>query len=453
MDVKNLLQEIRDNCSAVIKQDSPRGDALWQEFLGVHPADIADFFTDIDKESFEQLFVKLPKHLKLSVFQQLSEQQKKLCLSFMTEQEKIDALNKLPADELTDFFDTVSDEDLKKYLALLHKTQREQVVSLLKFHPESAGGIMDTEVVTLLEGFTVEKSIKLLQRLKLRSDIHRQLYVTDNRHRLVGHILLQDLVLQEPTKKIESFMQPNELVAYADQDREEITQGMVHYHLMNVPVVSRDNIFLGVIPSDTLVDVLVEEAHEDVQKMAALAPMKQTYFETPFLKFLWSRSSILVVLLLAESFSTTMMEAHEATLKYGSLLFYINMLISTGGNSSSQTSAVVIQGLASGEIRNSNIMRFLKREFCMATMLGLILGGAAFARSYMHSGDLSEGIIVSLTVGLIVLVSVILGSCIPLFLKRLKLDPAFSAGPFLATVMDIFGILIYCYVSKLILAY
>src|SRR4029079_10345014 len=135
-------------------------------------------------------------------------------------------------------------EELKKYLNLLHGPAREEVNSLMKFHPESAGGIMDIQIFTLLDDFTVEKSIKILQRLRPRRDIHQQIYVTDRGNRLVGHINLEDLVLEEPTKRIASFMHPNELVAFADEDREVIAQQMVHYGLMTVPVVGKENQFL-----------------------------------------------------------------------------------------------------------------------------------------------------------------------------------------------------------------
>ncbi len=449
MNLTKILQEVRDNVDAIL-QNSVFGQSLWKEFLQLHPADIAQFFTDINKESFERLFLKLPKELKLAVFEELSEVMKVHCLSFMEEKDKVDALNMLSADALTDLFDLFSDEELKKYLDLLHSTAREEVISLMKFHPESAGGIMEIQVLTFMDDFTVEKSIKILQRLRPRRDIHQQIYVTDRWHRLVGHINLEDLVLEDPTKRIASFMHSNELVAFADQDREIIAQQMVHYGLMTVPVVGKENQFLGVIPSETLVDVIVEEASEDVQKMAALAPMKYPYFETSFWRLLWERSYILIALLLAESFSGTIVRAYEATL--GMLLMsFIPMLISAGGNTSSQTSAMVIQGLASGDLHPKNMFKFLRRELMMAVMLASILGFVAFARVYATYGNGIHAAIVSFALALIVLVSSALGSFIPFILKRLNIDPAFSAGPFLATIMDILGVLIYCYVSSLVL--
>ncbi len=451
MSAKDILSKVRENIEAVIKKSSPLGVSLWEAFLEVHPADLADFFADIDTTEFQQLFLQLNKKLRLEVFEELSDSMKVSALSFMSEHDKVEALNVLPADELTDLFDYLSDEDLKKYLNLLRKCEREEVLSLLKFDPESAGGIMDVDVISFLDTFTVEKSIKLLQRLRPSRDVHQQIYITDQDNRLMGHINLEDLVLQSPETRISSFLRENELVAHAQEDQETIAKKMVHYGLMTVPVVNEEYKFLGVIPSETLVDIIVEEAGEDVQKMSALAPMKNTYFETSFTRLLIERSIILVVLLIAESFAAAIMEAYEGTLQIGGLFLYTTMLVSVGGNTSNQTSAIAVQGLAAGEIRRSNIMRFLRREILMASMLAVILGAAGFMRAYYSSHSMVVSSIIGLTLSTIVMLSVVLGSCIPFILRKFKIDPAFSAGPFLATLMDILGVLIYCYISKLIL--
>lgn len=309
---------------------------------------------------------------------------------------------------------------------------------------------MDIEVITLVKDFTVEKSIKILQRLSPSREIHQLIYVTDTTHRLVGHINLEDLVLNPSQSLIASFMKENEYTAQATEDQETITKNMVHYGLMMVPVVGKDNHFLGVISSETLVDVLVEEASEDVLKMSAVTPLKNPYFETSFFRLLFERSYILIPLLLAESLSGEIVRAYEATLGCFFLSF-IPMLISAGGNTSSQTSAMVIQGMASGEIKFSNMFKFLRREFLMALVLGLILGTVAFGRIYYSSGHVLHSFIVSFALSIIVLISVTLGSCIPFILHRFKIDPAFSAGPVLATIMDILGVIIFCYIARILL--
>lgn len=446
-----LFEELSKNIESIIKRDSPLGVSLWQSLIESHPADIAEWLNTIPHDSLKGLFLDLPKQLKSEVFKEFPDGTKIRVLNLMDERDKATALNSLQPDELTDVLDVASDEELKYYLTLLTKHVREQVLSLLKFDPESAGGIMDIEVLTLMQDFTVEKSIKLLQRIRPSRDIYQQIYVTDQEYRLVGYINLEDLVLHSPSERIAEFLRETEYVARANEDQEHVAKQMVHYGLMTVPVVDDQNHFLGAIPSETLVDVLVEEASEDVQKISALPPLKQPYFETSFIHMLYQRGYILVVLLLVESFATTILHAYEETLQIGSLLFFTTMLVSVGGNTSSQTSAVVIQGMASGEILPASIMRFLRRELCIAIFLAIALAITGFLRVWFTTHDVWQSSVISLTLFLIVLVSVSLGSSVPLILRKLNLDPAFSAGPFLATVMDILGVLIFCYVSRIFL--
>jgi magnesium transporter len=322
----------------------------------------------------------------------------------------------------------------------------------MRFDPESAGGIMNTDVLTLMQDFTVEKSIQILQRLQPRRELHHSIYVTNQDNELVGHINLEDLLLKNPKTRLSSFLRKNELVVGVDEDRESVAHKMVHYKLMTAPVVGTGNIFLGIIPSETLVDVIEREAAEDVYKISALAPIKHAYFDTPFARLFYQRASILVILLLVQTLSTIIIGKYEVLL--GSfLMMFITMITSTGGNSSSQTSALVIQGLISGEITDSNIMRFLKRELFMALAIGASLGVISFVRVYLtHTGNVWGNLAVSVSLTVIVVVSVMLGSLIPIILKKLDLDPALSAGPFLATIMDVLGLLIYCGISQLILS-
>ena len=442
MKEKNILFQIKENLEEVIQRRTSRGKSLWLILLDQHPVDIADFFADIDRESMQKLFLKIPKKLRLEVFEEFSDLLKVYCLSFLTEQDQVNLLNSLSIDDLTDLFDYFSDEELKRYLNLLHMKAREKVLSLMKFHPDSAGGIMDVEVLSLFEDFTVEKSIKILQRLRPDQEVYHQIYVTNKKHQLVGHINLEDLVVHTPKERISEFLRKNKLVAAAEEDQESVAKRMVHYNLTTVPVVGADNQFLGVIPSETLMDVLVEEASEDMQKMAALAPMKRTYMEMPIRNILLSRGSILVPLLLAESITTMIIDTHKEGMSI-IMLAFVTMLISTGGNASHQTSALVIQGMSSGELSQSNIKRFLRREFLVAFLLSLILGATAFVRAYYTTGALLNSSIVAVTLGSIVMLAVTLGSGTPLLLKRLNIDPAFAAGPFLATFIDIIGVLIY----------
>lgn len=445
-----MLDHLQQHIDLLLEHTTPEGMQLWQECIALHPADIAELLSLIDQDHALRLFTQLPETLQPEVFSELSARRRVHLLSLLDDKAKSALLARTPIDELTDLFDVLSDEELRKYLTLLSTQDRQKVLSLLKFDPESAGGIMDTDVVTLIQDFTVEKSIQILQRLQPRKELHQQIYVTDQSNILVGHIQLEDLVLQNPKARVSSFLHKNDLIVQAQEDRESVAKNMIHYSLMTVPVVGTNDYFLGVISSDTLVDIIEQEAEEDIYRISAMTPIKYSYFETPFFRIFYERSYILIILLLLQSLSSIILKRFESTLE-GFLMLFITMLTSTGGNSSSQTSVLIIQGINSGEITGHNVLRFLRREMAMAVMLASVLSVFSFIRVYLTYGQLLGSIAVSLSLFLIVICAMILGSGIPLLLKRLNIDPAYAAGPFLATLIDIFGLLIYCYISKLIL--
>ncbi len=451
MDYSKILEQIAANLDVVVKQDAGIGQDLWNALVKMHPADIAQFISDFNRNDFERLFKTLHPELQVDVFEYLTDPEKAFLVSVLPDQIKSNLLKKTPIDEVIDLFEFLSSSELKHIFNLLQKKDREHAISLMQFDSESAGGMMDIDIISLRQDLTVEQGIKMLQHIRPNQELHRQIYVTDRSNRLVGHINIEDLLTHHPRQEISEFLRANEYIAKVHEQQHEIVQKMTHYHLLSIPVVSHDDYFVGVVPSETLIEALEEEATEDIYKISAMTPIKQTYFETPFIRLVYDRSYILIVLLLVESFSSSMLKAHEAAL--AGLVVFIPMLVSTGGNTSSQTSALAIQGLASGEINFSNIGRFIRREFLMALIIAIILGLTSFMRVYWSPDTtILDCWIVSLTLGTIVMSSVVLGSCIPLFLKRFKIDPAFSAGPFLATMMDILGIVIFCYISKLILS-
>ncbi len=450
MVVKKIFEQIRQHFDEVVNQSSPLGLMLWEELLKMHPADIAQLLASFDKISVRKVFFQLPRKQMMAVFSELSDSMKVYCLTFLSDQDRGHLLSSLSIDELTDFFDMLSDEELKKYLKVLHKKDREKILSLLQFNPESAGGIMDTNILTLMQEFSVEKSIQILQRLQPSRRLHERIFVTDQENDLVGFINIEDLVLKHPKARIASIMHENEFFVFADQDREEVAKMMTHYGLTIIPVVDRENSFLGAIPSDTLVEIIEEEASEDIYRMATMTPMRHSYFDTSFFSLLYRRSTILLLLLLVQSLSSYIMHHYHALLA-DFLMLFIPLLISVGGNTGSQSSALAIQGLATGDLDSTNIKRFMKSEFLMAACIAGILALFSFIRVYWWYGKLLESCVISLSLGVIVLVAVLLGSYMPVVLKRFNMDPAHSAGPLLATLMDIIGLLIFCFISKLIL--
>jgi len=450
--IKKILFQIENNIDAVIAEDTTLGKDLWQILLGQHYADIAMLIHKLDDDRQIALFKKLPRETSIRVFRKLPQQQQAhLLLALELDQAAI-LLKNMPADELTDLFDYLSDEDLEKYLKLLQSKQRNQILSLLSFNPRSAGGRMNSDVITLQKDFTVRRSVELLQRLSHTRTVMQRMYITNKEDVLVGYVTLDKLVLSKPETHIASIMAHNELIVSVDEDQEDVANQMHHYGLLYVPVVDKHNHFLGVITADDVFEIIKEEGSEDVYKMFGLIPVDQGYFSTPIWQFVWQRGVWLVGLLILQSLSSLILSSYNDMIgKYTIIAVFLTMLIGTGGNAGNQSATVVIRGLTTREMSRRNAHKVFWRELTVGLLMAAVLMVVAFARVYWSYRDWVSALVISLSLYLIVITSMALGALIPIMLERFDIDPAHSAAPFLATLMDVLGVLIYCFVcSKLL---
>lgn len=450
--VAEVFAQIENNIKSVIREDTPQGMELWKKLLRQHHADIAELIEKLDVTKQKKLFKKLPRQLSIKVFPELPETIQASILEVIDDDEASAIFQKMSSDQLTDLFDHLSDEDLKRYLKLIQRRQRSKIISLLPLDPDSAGRIMNSDVFTLQRDFTVKKSVSLLQRIEIPKETLRRIYVTNKDNVLVGYINLEDLVINKPETPLTHIINKNELLISVHQDQEEVAKQIHHYGLLSAPVVDEENHFLGVITADDIVDIVEEEASEDVYKMSGLAPVEYTYFQTSFRNLFFQRSLWLGSLLLLQSVSSFILSKYDALIQSHLFLsFFYTMLIGTGGNAGNQSATLVIRGLATGEISRKNAFRVLLREFSMSIVIALLLFAITFARVYWVYPNIIGTIAISTSLFLIINVSMILGTFIPFMLERLGVDPAYSAAPFLATLMDIVGILIYCAVCTRIL--
>lgn len=453
LEINKILFQIENNIEAVIAQDTTLGVDLWELLLQQHPADIAVLIERIDEEQQQSLFKLFAKDLAASVFKHLESSLQALLLVEFETDLATSILNRMPADELTDLFDHLSDEDLEKYLKLLQKKERNRIISLLHFDPQSAGGRMNSDVITLQKDFTVKKCIHILQRLGPQKDVMERIYVTHKDHVLAGHITLDKLVLTKPETHLADIMQKNELIVYVDEDQEDVADQMHHYELSSVPVVDKQNHFLGVITSQDVVEILREEGSEDAYKMSGLArTVGHSYFSTSAWRLIWHRSVWLVSLMLFQSVSSMIMGTYNALIQSHTIIsFFLTMLIGTGGNAGNQSATLVIRGLINREISRNNAMKVLWREFGIGLVIASLLVLFGFFRVYYFYRDFVSALAINLSLFLIVVMSMVLGAMIPIILERFNVDPAHSAAPFLATLMDILGVLVYCFICSKIL--
>ncbi|MBD3273655.1 magnesium transporter [Candidatus Dependentiae bacterium] len=451
--LKKVFFQIENNIDEVIKEKSSLGKDLFKLLIKQHAADIALFFNRRIKNSKAlQLFNKLPKELQFKVFEDLSESRRISILKHLSSQDTAFILKNISGDSFAELFEFLPDQDLKKYLKLLQKKQRNNIISRLSFNPDSAGRIMHSNVLSLEKDLTVKKAISILQRSGQKKELLQTIYVTDPDDKLVGNINLGDLVLNKPDVLLKNILHKNVLVLNVDTDQEEVAQLIHHYSLMSAPVVDKDNHFLGVITAEDVVDVLEEEASEDVYKMSGLSSVEHDYMQTPIWKLIWQRSPWLVGLLLLQSLSSFILSGFQNIVdRYFIIPMFLTMLIGTGGNAGNQSSAIVIRGLATGQISRKNSLKVLLKEFGTSIAIALLLTIVSFFRVFLFQHDIISAFTVSIALFLIVITSMFLGALLPLLLERLNLDPAHSAAPFLATLMDILGVLIYCLIVSKVL--
>lgn len=450
--LKKILLQIENNIESIIKEDSILGKDLWQILLKQHPADIALILNNVDNETQIALFKKLPKTLSVKVFEKINEPTQAFILSGLDYDEIAYILTEIPVSSLTDLFEHISDEELEKYLKLLQIKQRNKLISLRSFAPESAGARMQTDVLTLQENFTIRRSIEVLQRLTPKQSVDNVIYVTDKNNIVVGSLTIDKLVMNKPDSLLNQIMNKIEFLVDVDEDQEEVANLMKHYNLISAPVIDKEKHFLGIITAEDVFEIMTEEESEDVYRMSGQAPMEHSYFSTPTHQLIWQRIPWLLGLLLLQSFSSLILSHYDDMLsQYTIITFFLTMLIGTGGNAGNQSATLVIRGLTTKEITRQNGIKMLIREMGISVIMSLIIVLVGFTRVYYTTHDLISTIAISFSLFLIIITSITLGTLIPLILERFNIDPAHSAAPFLTTLMDILGVMIYCFVCSRIL--
>lgn len=452
--VKKILFQVESNIDSVIAEDTQLGKDLWRILLDQHYADIAVLLARLEYDNQLTLFKKLPHELSAQVFRKLQEEIQSQILISLTDDHAASVLNAMPIDELTDLFDHLSDEELNHYFKLVQQKRRRQIISLMHFDPRSAGGRMNTNVLTLQKDFTVKKSIELLQRIGHYKVITERLFVTNRDHVLMGFVKLDQLVLNKPDTLLSNIIKEPEFVVYADEDQEDVANQMHHYGLMVVPVVDKRNHFLGVITADDVFEIIKQEGSEDAYRMFGLVPIENSYFMTSFWRLILQRGLWLCGLFLFQSFSSFILSSYQALIdQYTIISIFITMLIGTGGNAGNQSAMLVVRGLTNKEMNRSNAWKVLLREFNISLVIASVLVVICFARVMVTHNDILSAAAISISLFLIVVSSIFCGSLIPLLLDSLGIDPAHSAAPFLATLMDILGVLIYCFVCSKVLTF
>ena len=421
----------------------------------MYEADIAELMDDLnDKVLALLLFRMLPKLKAVEVFSFLSVDNQRDIITAISETELPFIIDNIFFDDMIDMIEEMPAEFVNKILKNIPPEKRKLVNQFLKYPEDSAGSLMTIEYVRLTEDMTVKQALNHVREIGLKKETVYTCYITNMHEKLIGIVSLRALVTENPAHKITEIMEKDIIVVNTHEDQELVAEKFKRYDLLAIPVVDNQGRLTGIITVDDIIDVMEQEATEDFQIMAAMTPSETEYLDTNVFVLAKNRIIWLLVLLVSATFTGTIMKNFSNTLESLILLgMFIPMLMDTGGNAGSQSSTLIIRGLATGDIKLTDALRVLRKEFVISLICGVILSLVNFFRILIFEPQVP--LLVALTVSLTLIVTVVmakvLGGLLPIGAKKLKLDPAIMAGPLITTVVDAVSLIIYFNIAQAIL--
>ncbi len=422
----------------------------------IHPEDIADIVDELDDERAKELLIELPTEYAAQVFSRIDDDRQTELTEMMGLAPTARIATEMDGDDRADFFSELPPDmgvELLKELEKVDPEAAEEVEELTRWPESSAGGLMTTEYWSVGPDGTIGDALQEIRKHADESEVLDVIYVVDPQGRLGGLLTIRDVVVSNPAVKVADVMRHNVITVPPELDQEEAAHVIGKYDLSSLPVVDSTGAMLGLITPDDIIDVLQEEANEDAQLMGAVQPIEDEYFDVPFTTFLIKRAPWLLVLFLGGFLTASTMQAYDHVLRaIAQLSFYVPLLVSAGGNSGSQSSTLIIRGLAVGDVQLRDWWRVLLKELAQGLTLGGMLALLGVARVALGGADLHMTLVIGVAIIGIVVLGCLIGSMMPLILYRVGVDPATSSGPFIATLIDVLGILLYLTLARWIMA-
>lgn len=426
---------------------------LRQYLAELNDADIAAILEEMEEEEMLKIFRILPKDLAADVFSYLDMDNQQKIITSLSDKEAANIINNLMADDAADLLEEMPANIVKKLLMNASPEARRDINHLLRYPEDSAGSLMTVEYVDLKENLTVEQAIERIRKVGLDSETINICYVLDPQRRLVGTVALRYLLLTDKDEIIGDMMHENVIAINTLMDQEEVARQFKKYDFTAMPVVDNENRLVGIITVDDIVDILEEEATEDIEKMAAIVPSDKPYMKTGVFEIFKNRIPWLLLLMVSATFTGAIISSFEDALSvYAALIAFIPMLMDTGGNAGSQASVTVIRGLSLGEIEFRDVPRVLWKEMRVAVICGICLAAANFIKlMIIDRVAMTVAAVVCLTLVAEVFVAMLIGCLLPMLAKRLGFDPAVMASPFITTIVDAVSLLLYFQFATMIL--
>jgi len=415
------------------------------------PADIAEIWLELTLDEQLVLFNVLDTRFATDIFEFLKDDQMLELLSNISIARKKDIINEMSPDDRTDLFAILPEQETEKLIPLLEEKEQSRARELLAYKSNTAGGLMTTDFITVQEDITIGQVLRILREKAREIDFIQYIYVVDKVSRLKGTILLKDLLTTSPKRKANKVMDTTFTSVALDMDQEDVARVFEKYDEPSVPVLDKLGRIKGVITVDDVLDVITEEASEDIYRFGAAGVTDEYLSANPFLvarkRVIW-----LVILALAGFISGSVLEHYSFLLSnIITLSFFIPILMNTSGSAGTQAATVVVRGLATGEINLADIWRVVRKEFLVGVLMGIIAGVITALRAILLQGDVMLGYTVAIAMIIAIVIATSLGGILPILFKKLGVDPALMSGPLIATILDTTTLLIYFNVTMLLL--
>lgn len=410
----------------------------------INNQDIPALFEELSSEDMVRLFRVLPKDEAADVFSYMEPDLQEKLINSLTDKELKSVLDELFMDDTVDLIEEMPSNVVKRILKSVNKEDRNTINELLKYPDDSAGSIMTTEFIDLKVNMTVDKAFEKIKKIGLKKETVYTCYVLDVRREVIGIVDIKDLLLADRDILIKDIMETNVISVNTLDDKEEVAKQFDKYDVMALPVVDKENRLVGIVTVDDAIDVLQEENTEDFELMAAMTPTEDSYFKTSVFSHAKNRILWLLILMLSSAITGAIITHYEnafATIPI--LVSFIPMIMGTGGNCGSQSSTLIIRGMAIDEINLKDFAKAIWKELRVSFLVGAVLALVNGIRIMIQYNDLMLAVVLGLTLICTVILAKLLGCILPMLAKKLKLDPAIMASPLITTIVDTCSILIY----------
>ncbi len=437
------LEEIIETVSNLIENKKIKD---LREFLeNINSADFPSILENADEDKTIMIYRLLSKEKAAEVFVELEHDDQERLINCLTDTEIKNVMNEIYMDDAVDLIEEMPSNVVKRILANTNATNRKVINELLNYPDDTAGTLMTTEFIDLKENMTVDEAFKFIRRKGLKTETVYNCYVVTIDRKLLGIVDIKDLLVAERNELIKDIMDTNVVKVNTLDDQEDVTKMFDKYNYVALPVVDKENRLVGIITIDDAIDVIQEETLEDFEKMAAITPDDgDTYLKTSVFKHAKSRIIWLLILMISAMLTGEVIENFEAAISTLPLLVaFIPMIMDTGGNCGSQTSTLIIRGLAMEELSTKDIFRAIWKEIRVAIIVGIVLAIANSIRIMLQYNDLKIAIVVGITLICTVIMAKLLGCILPMVAKKLKLDPAIMAAPLITTIVDTLSVLVF----------